>query len=333
MQFDTDPLPPPGPERPRRLRRSEALRRAVRETRLTPSNLVLPLFVAEGENTHEPILSMPGCARLGLAPLARAAKEALDLGIPAVALFPVIASEQKDPRASASARPDGLLQRALQHLRAEVPGLLLVSDVALDPYSSDGHDGLLVDGEIRNDETLPLLARMAVSQAVAGADLVAPSDMMDGRVRVLRHALDQAGFTQTGIVSYTAKYASAFYGPFREALDSAPRSGDKQTYQMDPANRREAAREARLDLEEGADILLVKPALAYLDIISDLRALADVPIAAYHVSGEYSMVKAAGKLGWLDEARAMRECLLAIRRAGADLIFTYAAVEVARTLS
>lgn len=327
-------LPPPavGPERPRRLRRREALRRLVRETRLAPANLVLPLFVRDAEEGAEPIAAMPGCARLGLGPLVEAAREAWSLGIPAVALFPVVDPGLKDPTGREGANPAGLIPRALARLRAEVPDLLRITDVALDPYSSDGHDGLVVDGEVRNDETLPLLARMAVAQARAGADLVAPSDMMDGRVGALRRALDADGHTDVGILAYTAKYASAFYGPFREALDSAPRHGDKQTYQMDPANRREARREARLDLAEGADILMVKPALPYLDVISDLRAATDRPIAAYQVSGEYAMLKAAGRLGWLDEARALTECALAIRRAGADLIFTYAARDLARAL-
>jgi porphobilinogen synthase len=319
-------------ERPRRNRRSEALRRLVRESALSPSNLLLPLFVREGEDEREPIASMPGCERLGLAALVTRAREAREAGIPGVALFPAIEPSLKDPEGSEGLRPEGLLPRAVRRLKAEVPGLLVVTDVALDPYSSDGHDGLLRDGRIVNDETLPLLAHMAVVQAEAGADLVAPSDMMDGRVGAIRRALDAAGHEEVGILAYSAKYASALYGPFREALDSAPRSGDKRTYQMDPANRREARREARLDVAQGADIVMVKPALAYLDVIHAVRDAVDVPVAAYQVSGEYAMLKAAGRLGWLDEPAAMRECLLAIRRAGADVILTYAALEVARSL-
>jgi porphobilinogen synthase len=254
------------------------------------------------------------------------------LGIPAVALFPALDADLKDARATESTNPDGLLQRAVRDLKDAVPELLVITDVAMDPYSSDGHDGLVKDGRILNDETLGILAAMAVSQAQAGADLVAPSDMMDGRVGAVRAALDGAGFTEVGILSYAAKYASSFYGPFREALDSAPREGDKRTYQMDPANAREALREVRLDVAEGADIVMVKPALPYLDVIAAVRAAVDVPVAAYQVSGEYAMIRAAGEKGWLDADAAMMEALLGIRRAGADVILTYAAKQVADSL-
>lgn len=318
--------------RPRRNRRSAALRELVRETRVCASNLIWPAFVVEGGDTREPVTSMPGVERLGLDVLVAEARETAALGIPAIALFPALTDAEKDPRATESTNPDGLLQQAVRALKQEVPGLLVITDVAMDPYSSDGHDGLVQGGEIANDETLPILAAMAVSQADAGADLVAPSDMMDGRVAAIRAALDAAGHTQVGILSYAAKYASAFYGPFRDALDSAPRHGDKQTYQMDPANVREALREVRLDVAEGADIVMVKPGLPYLDVIAAVRAAVDIPVAAYQVSGEYAMVKAAGENGWVDADRLMLECLVSLKRAGADMIFTYAARDAARAL-
>lgn len=318
--------------RPRRNRRSEALRELVRETRVCASDLIWPAFVVPGGDTREPVDSMPGVERLGIDALLAEARETAALGIPAIALFPALGEADKDPRATESTNPDGLLQQAVRALKQEVPGLLVITDVAMDPYSSDGHDGLVVDGEIVNDETLPILAAMAVSQADAGADLVAPSDMMDGRVATIRTALDDAGHTQVGILSYAAKYASAFYGPFRDALDSAPRHGDKQTYQMDPANIREALREVRLDVAEGADIVMVKPGLPYLDVLAAVRAEVEVPVAAYQVSGEYAMVKAAGENGWVDADRVMLECLLSLKRAGADMILTYAARDAARTL-
>jgi porphobilinogen synthase len=319
-------------ERPRRNRKNEAVRRLVRETVLSPRDLVLPLFVQGGDGQRTPIASMPGQARLSIDLLVSEARAAHDLGIPAVVLFPALPEEDKDPRGSESMNPDGLLPRAVRALKAAVPGLLVITDVALDPYSSDGHDGVLIDGRIDNDATVPILAAMSVCQAEAGADIVAPSDMMDGRVEAIRQALDEAGHTDVGILSYTAKYASAFYGPFREALDSAPRSGDKKTYQMDPANAREALREVRLDEQEGADIVMVKPALPYLDVIAKLRATTALPVAAYHVSGEYAMLKAAAEKGWLDYDACLLESLLAIKRAGADVIFTYAAVDAARLL-
>jgi porphobilinogen synthase len=308
------------------------MRALVRETELTANHLVLPLFVQEGEDRHTPIASMPGVARLGIERLTATAKEAAALGIPAVALFPVIEDAKKDSRGVESLNPDGLLQRAVRALKSEVPDLAVITDVALDPYSCDGHDGLVVDGRIDNDKTLPLLAAMAVAQAQAGADVVAPSDMMDGRIRAIREALDAAGFTEVGICSYAVKYASAFYGPFREALDSAPRSGDKRTYQMDSANQREALREASLDEAEGADWLLVKPGLPYLDIVRALHDHFTLPVAVYHVSGEYAMLKAAAASGYLDYSACLLESMLAFRRAGASIIFTYAALDVARLL-
>lgn len=318
--------------RPRRNRMNAAVRSLVRETTLQPSNFVLPLFITEGKGISDPIAAMPGQSRLSIDRLVTKAKEASKLGIPAIALFPKIDDKLKDSYAKEAMNRDGLLPRAVRALKDAVPEMLVITDVAMDPYSSDGHDGLVRDGAILNDETLPILADMAICQAEAGADWVAPSDMMDGRVGYLRRALDKAGYSDRGILAYTAKYASAFYGPFRQALDSAPRAGDKKTYQMDPANRREAVREALLDVSEGADVIMVKPALAYLDIIHELRRKTSVPIAAYQVSGEYAMIKAAGEKGWLDADLAMMEALLAIRRAGADMILSYYACDAARIL-
>jgi len=317
--------------RPRRNRARPAIRELVRETRLVPSDLVLPLFVQEGEG-ETPIASMPGHARLSIDRLVHRSREALGLGVPAVALFPALAEELKDPRGSQSTKPDGLLPRAVRALKRELPELLVLTDVALDPYSSDGHDGVVIGGRIDNDETLPLLAAMAVAQAEAGADLVAPSDMMDGRVGAIRDALDRAGFGEVGICSYCCKYASAFYGPFREALDSAPRAGDKKTYQMDPGNAREALRELALDEAEGADWVMVKPGLPYLDVVRAVREHTSLPVAAYHVSGEYAMLRAAAANGWLDYEACLMESLLALRRAGADILFTYGAIDAARIL-
>jgi porphobilinogen synthase len=318
--------------RPRRNRSRPALRRLVRETRLSVDDLVLPLFVQEGEDVVTPIASMPGHARLSIDRLVEKAGEAAALGIPGIALFPVLADAEKDPRGSAAAKPDGLLQRCVRAVKSAHPELLAITDVALDPYSSDGHDGVLLDGRIDNDETLPLLAEMAVAQADAGADVVAPSDMMDGRVMAIRSALDAAGHTEVAIGSYCTKYASAFYGPFREALDSAPRAGDKKTYQMDPANAREALRELALDEAEGADWLMVKPGLVYADVIRLVREHTTLPVAAYHVSGEYAMLRAAAERGWLDYEACLLESLLSLKRAGADVIFTYGALDAARLL-
>ena len=324
--------------RPRRLRRSENLRRMARETRLSVDNLVQPLFLVDGEGVRQEIGSMPGQYRLSIDELVKECSALHALGIPAVDLFPKIDDALKTPRGEASLDPDGLYLRAIRAVKEAVPELMIITDVALDPYSSDGHDGLVRHGEIVNDETLELLARMAVAHAEAGADVIAPSDMMDGRVGAIREALDDAGYTQTSILSYTAKYASAFYGPFRDALDSAPRARggvptDKKTYQMDPANAREALRELALDLDEGADMVMVKPAVAYLDVIYRVREVSDVPVAAYHVSGEYAMIQAAARNGWLDERAAATETLTAIRRAGADVILTYNARKMAEWLS
>jgi porphobilinogen synthase len=319
-------------QRPRRNRVSAAVRGLVRETTLSPANLVLPLFVQEGETSETPIVSMPSQSRLGIDKLVGKAREAFELGVHAVALFPALDDGLKDPRGTESTNKNGLLQRSVRALKRALPELCVITDVALDPYSSDGHDGVLIDGRIDNDITLPILAAMAVSQAEAGVDMVAPSDMMDGRVGAIRHALDEAGHHDVGICSYCVKYASGFYGPFRDALDSAPRSGDKKTYQMDPANLRECLREVRLDEQEGADWLMVKPGLPYADVIRFVRDNTALPVAAYHVSGEYAMLKAAAQNGWIDFDRCLIESLLCLRRAGADIVFTYAAVEAARLL-
>lgn len=321
------------PIRPRRNRKSSSMRSLIRESEISPADLVLPIFVTEGENAEDAITSMPGVARLSPDRVVEKAGQAQALGIPAVALFPVLADPLKDSRASESTNPDGLLQRTVRELKDHHPDLLVITDVAMDPYSSEGHDGLVQDGEILNDPTLDILAAMAISQAEAGADIVAPSDMMDGRVGVIRQALDENGWSNVNILAYSAKYASSFYGPFRDALDSSPRAGDKKTYQMDPANSREAVREVFLDIEEGADMVMVKPALAYLDVIAKLRPLIDVPLAAYSVSGEYSMVQAAEQRHWLDAEAVMMEILTSIKRAGADFILTYFAVEAARQLN
>src|SRR6185436_5843742 len=318
-------------ERPRRNRRSDALRRMVREHHLRPDDFIWPMFVVDGKD-REQIASMPGIDRLSLDHAVKAARHAYELGIPAVALFPALDDAKKDPLAKESTNKDGLLQRTVRALKDALPELLVITDVAMDPYSSDGHDGLVEDGEILNDPTLEILARMAVAQAEAGADLVAPSDMMDGRVGAIRRALDENGLQHCGILAYSAKYASSFYGPFREALDSAPRSGDKKTYQMDPANAREALREVELDVREGADIVMVKPALPYLDVIRRVKDRFDVPVAAYQVSGEYAMVQAVARNGWMDGDALMIETLTAIRRAGADVILTYFARKAAETL-
>jgi porphobilinogen synthase len=319
-------------QRPRRNRRTRALRGLARETSLSPENLVWPLFVQEGDDSETPIGSMPGQARLGIARLVERAREAHELGVPGVALFPALTDELKDSRGTESLNKSGLLQRAVRALKRALPELLVITDVALDPYSSDGHDGVVIDGVIDNDRTVPLLAKMAVAQAEAGADMVAPSDMMDGRVGAIRKALDEAGFTDVAICSYCVKYASSFYGPFREALDSAPRGGDKKTYQMDPANARECLREVRLDEAEGADWLMVKPGLPYADIVRLVREKSALPVAVYHVSGEFAMLKAAAEKGFIDYDKTLLESLLCLRRAGADVIFTYAAVEAARLL-
>jgi porphobilinogen synthase len=319
-------------ERPRRNRKSASLRRLVRETHVTVDDLILPMFVVDGRDVREPIKTMPGIARHSPDLLLAEARRAHGLGIPALALFPALGDEHKDKRATESTNPDGLLQRTVRSLKDALPELTVITDVAMDPYSSDGHDGLVEGETILNDETLPILAEMAISQAEAGADMVAPSDMMDGRVGFLRQALDETGHAETSIMAYTAKYASAFYGPFRDALDSAPRSGDKKTYQMDPANAHEALRELQLDEDEGADIVMVKPALPYLDVIRLVAEEASVPVAAYNVSGEYAMIKMAAAQGGIDATAGMVESLTAIKRAGADMILTYFALEMAELL-
>jgi len=321
--------------RPRRLRRTETIRTLVRETQLAPGRLVLPLFIVEGENVSDPIDAMPGRSRLSIDRAIAECETAFALGVRCFALFPAIESARKTPDGADGLRSDNVLCRALERLKAACPECCVITDVALDPYSSHGHDGIVgEDGTILNDETVAVLSEMATLHAASGADFVAPSDMMDGHVAAIRRSLDERGYTDTGIISYAVKYASAFYGPFREALDSAPVDApnvppDKKTYQMDPANAREAMREAALDELEGADILMVKPALPYLDIIANLREQTTLPIAAYHVSGEYAMVKAAAANGWLDERACMSESLLAMARAGADVIFTYAAMDYA----
>ncbi len=324
-------------QRPRRLRRSESIRRLVRETVLSVDDLIAPLFVVEGKNIKQPIESMPGQFRFSIDQLLFEAEELLELGIPGVVLFPALDDALKDPVGSESLNPEGLFPRAISALKERFPELLVITDVALDPYSSDGHDGVVRDGRIDNDETLEILAKMALVQAEAGSDVIAPSDMMDGRVGVIRRALDRAGFTEVAILSYTAKYASALYGPFREALDSAPRKregipGDKKTYQMDPANSREALRELSLDLDEGADLVMVKPAGPYLDVIYRFSELSRVPVAAYQVSGEYSMIWAAAQKGWLELRSTAMETVTAIKRAGAQIILTYFAKPLAKWL-
>ena len=316
--------------RPRRLREKPLLRRMVRETALSVDDLVYPLFVVHGRGVREPIGSMPGQFRISIDELLNEAKDAASLGIPAILLFGVPA--EKDPRASEAYAEDGIVQQAVRAVKDRVPDLLVITDVCLCQYTSHGHCGVVEDGAVRNDPTLELLARVAVSHAEAGADMVAPSDMMDGRVGAIREALDEAACAETPIMAYSAKYASAFYGPFREAADSAPQFGDRRAYQMDPANGVEAMREIALDIDEGADIVMVKPALPYLDIISRAKSEFGLPLAAYSVSGEYAMIKAAGQLGWLDEKRAMLEALTSIRRAGADIVITYFAKDAARLL-
>lgn len=318
--------------RPRRNRKSETVRAYHRETWLGPQHLVLPLFIHAGEG-REPLTSMPGCERLSIAALCDEAAAAYEEGIKSVVLFPKIDEGAKSSQGEESHNADGLVPTAIRALKERLSDLTVITDVALDPYSSDGHDGIVRDGRVLNDETIEILCRQALCQARAGADIVAPSDMMDGRIGAIREALDDEGFPDVSLLSYTAKYASAFYGPFRDALDSAPKFGDKKTYQMDPANVREALREIELDEEEGADILMVKPALPYLDVIAMMRANTALPIAAYQVSGEYAMLKAAAATGWLDEKQVVLEALTAIRRAGSDMIFTYFARQAARWIA
>jgi porphobilinogen synthase len=313
--------------RPRRLRKTETLRRMVRETTLRVDDLIMPLFVGHGRGVREEIAPMPGNFRLSVDELVKEVKEVAALGIPGVILFGI--PEAKDAYGSEAYASDGIIQQAIRAIKDSVSDLVVIADTCLCEYTSHGHCGVVEEGRVRNDPTLELIAKTALSQAEAGADMVAPSDMMDGRVAAIREALDENGFEEVPIMAYAAKYASAFYSPFREAADSAPQFGDRRAYQMDPANADEALREIALDLEEGADIVMVKPALPYLDIIARVRAEYAVPIAAYSVSGEFAMLKAAARLGWLDGERAMLEALVGIKRAGADLILTYFAKDVA----
>jgi len=319
--------------RPRRNRKSAAIRQLIQETYLHPQDLIYPCFVIDGQRRRDPIASLPGIARLSLDLLLKEVERVAERGIQAITLFPVIPRELKNERGEEALNEEGILLRAILTLKQEFPEICLISDIALDPYTSHGHDGLINErGEILNDETVEFLAQIALLQAAAGVDMVAPSDMMDGRVRVLRETLDQNGYCHVSIHAYSAKYASCFYAPFREALSSAPTFGDKKTYQLNPANRREAVLEALLDAQEGADILMVKPALPYLDIIYKIREETSLPISAFQVSGEYAMIMAAASHGWLDATRAFCESALSIKRAGADMIFTYAAPLIAEAI-
>lgn len=319
--------------RPRRNRKSNAIRNLVEETHLSTKDFMLPLFLLEGNNRKVEVDSMPGVYRLTMDNMLREIDEAMNLGIQAFDVFPVVDDKHKDKMATKSAEESFFYHLALKQIKTEFPEACIMTDVAMDPYSTDGHDGIVNEaGEIINDKTLEVLAEMALSQARMGVDIIGPSDMMDGRVGYIRDILDANGFTNTSIMSYTAKYASAFYGPFRDALDSAPKSGDKKTYQMNPANSKEAIIEGELDTQEGADFLMVKPALAYLDIIKLLKDNFDLPVAAYNVSGEYAMIKAADAKGWIDGEKAMMESLLAMKRAGSDIILTYFAKEAAKQI-
>ena len=316
--------------RPRRLRKNENLRRMMRETRLSVDNLIMPLFVVPGSRVSKPVTSMPGVAQLSVDRAVEECKVIRDLGIPAVILFGI--PDKKDGQGSGAYSENGIIQRALRAIKQQVSDLVLITDVCLCEYTDHGHCGVVIDGDVDNDSTLDLLAKEAVSHATAGADIVAPSDMMDGRVGTIRDALDEEGFDQIPIMAYAAKFASGFYGPFREAAESTPQFGDRRSYQMDPPNGDEALREVQLDIEEGADIVMVKPALAYLDLIWRVKEAFGYPVAAYNVSGEYAMIKAAAQNGWLDEDRVMMEMLTAMRRAGADLILTYFAKPAAQLL-
>lgn len=309
--------------RPRRNRKSESIRSLVEETRLSPSQLIFPLFVKTGTNQKDEIASMPGIYRYSEDLLLKEVESCMELGLKNFCLFPLVPDEWKDSSASYALKEENFYLKALRKMKETFPEMSLMTDVALDPYSSDGHDGIVRDGKILNDETVEILAEMALMQAQAGVDMIGPSDMMDGRIAAIREKLDKNSYTDTSIISYSAKYASAFYGPFRDALESAPKEGDKKTYQLNPANKREALLEAKLDEAEGADILMVKPALSYLDIIADLRKDTLLPIAAYNVSGEYAMVKAAAKNSWIDEKQVVEEILLSMTRAGASIILSY----------
>jgi porphobilinogen synthase len=319
--------------RNRILRQSPAIRSMVAETILTPNDFIVPLFINEGENYKEEISSMPGYYRMSLDNTVKEVKELWSMGLKCVLLFIKCKDELKDNKGTEALNPKGLMQRSIRAIKEACPDMLVMTDIALDPFSSYGHDGIVEGSEIVNDATVEVLAQMSVSHAQAGADFVAPSDMMDGRIAAIREALEENGLHKTGIMSYSAKYASCFYGPFRDALDSAPGFGDKKTYQMDYNNRLEAVKETLMDVEEGADIVMVKPALAYLDIIREVKNAVSVPVSAYNISGEYAMIKAAAKMGWIDENKAILETLTAIKRAGADLIATYFAKDAVRLLS
>ena len=319
--------------RNRILRQSPAIRAMVAETILRPADFIAPLFITEGTGVKEEISSMEGYYRMSIDNTLQEVKELWNLGVRSVLLFIKCADELKDNKGTEALNPDGLMQRAIKAIKNALPEMVVMTDVALDPFSTYGHDGIVEGNEIVNDPTVEVLAGMSVSHAQAGADIVAPSDMMDGRILAIREALEHNGLTRTGIMAYSAKYASCFYGPFRDALDSAPGFGDKKTYQMDYANRREAIKETLMDVEEGADIVMVKPAMAYLDIIREVRNSVDVPVSAYHVSGEYAMIKAAAKMGWLDENKAIIESLTSIKRAGADLTATYFAKKAAMLIN
>lgn len=320
-------------KRNRLLRKCPAIRSMIAETILTPSDFIVPLFVDEGQNVAAPIASMPDYYRYSIDLTIKEVKELWSMGIKSVLLFVKAKEETKDNTGKESWNPDGLMQRSIKEIKNAVPEMLVMTDVALDPYSIYGHDGIVEEGEIVNDRTVEALVRMSLSHAQAGADFIAPSDMMDGRVRAIREALEKEGFSNTGIMSYSAKYASCFYGPFRDALDSAPGFGDKKTYQMDFANRKEAIKEVLTDIEEGADIVMIKPAMAYLDIIREVKNVVNVPVSSYHVSGEYAMIKAAAQNGWIEEDKAVLESLTSIKRAGSDLIATYFARKAAALIS
>lgn len=319
--------------RNRILRNNASIRSLVAETVLTPSDFIAPLFIDEGENVAFEIPSMPGYYRRSIDGTLKEVKELWSLGIKSILLFVKAADDTKDNTGKESWNPDGLMQRTIKAIKNALPEMIVMTDVALDSYSSYGHDGIVENGEIVNDPTVEALVKMSLSHAAAGADILAPSDMMDGRIGAIREALEQNNYTKTGIMAYSAKYASCFYGPFRDALDSAPGFGDKKTYQMDYANRIEAIKETLMDIEEGADIVMVKPAMAYLDIIREVKNAVDVPVSAYHVSGEYAMIKAAAKMGWLNEDKAVMESLTSIKRAGADLIATYFAKDAVKLFS
>ena len=319
--------------RNRILRQSTAIRSMVAETILTPNDFIVPLFIVEGTGVKEEIASMQGYFRYSLDNTVEEVKELWSMGLKCVLLFVKCKDELKNQYGTEAMNTNGLMQRSIKAIKDAVPGMLVMTDVALDPFSSDGHDGVVINGEIVNDITVDVLAKMSVSHAEAGADFVAPSDMMDGRIAAIRQALEENNFTRTGIMAYSAKYASCFYGPFRDALDSAPGFGDKKTYQMDYSNRLEAVKETLMDVEEGADIVMVKPALSYLDIIREVKNAVDIPVSAYNISGEYAMIKAAAKMGWIDEDKAILETITSIKRAGADLIATYFAKDVVRLIN